>query len=174
MWGWLSLSPLPRRVPSSPRHPVPAGCAQSRGRFLQEAPGLCLLSAPPAVRVVIPYFCLSSLRPKLWNPGGQEPHLTCLCVPITPDNGPGTQSTRNRLWNERVGLFPAVTPFTVTTPRTAARVVSNEPQRAEGLGRNERQEGEFLGKAAEDLGRCTVPPLLLVDKTFRQWTLSLN
>lgn len=61
MWGWRSLSPLPRIEPSSPHHPVPAGYDQSRGRLLQEAHGLCLLSGPPAVSAVIPYFCLSSL-----------------------------------------------------------------------------------------------------------------
>lgn len=49
--------------------------------------------------------------PKLWRPGGQEPHRTCPCVPVTPDNGPGTRSTRNHLWNERGGLFAAVSPW---------------------------------------------------------------
>lgn len=113
-------------------------------------------------RVVIPYFCLSSLPPKLWNPGGQEPHLTCLCVPITPDNGPGTQSTRNRLWNERVGLFPVVS---LKTLWTAACVVRNEPQRAEGLGHNSRKES-FLGRRLKVWGAVLCPFSFWLTKRF--------
>lgn len=92
----------------------------------------------------------------------------CLGVPVTPNNGPAIQRAQNHCgmsWS-----LPCVT-VSVTVSVTLNREGLETSHRVCGP---QRREGEFLGKGAEDLGGCTAPLLLLVEKKFGQWNLPLN